>query len=118
MEMQHDFSTIESLVVQEGWSFDRLRLGQVSWATASKRFESAGGARTAVLYLRPTAEGALSVHGTYESAGEDVLAGHLRLISVKEANKVVPILAGYLQEATRRIENSWGRRVLRLRAAA
>src|SRR5690606_17600967 len=87
MEMQHDFSTIESLVVQEGWSFDRLRLGQVSWATASKRFESAGGARTAVLYLRPTAEGALSVHGTYESAGEDVLAGHLRLISVKEANK-------------------------------
>jgi len=118
MEIERELPTIAHSFEQEAWEFSRLRLGNVRWLTASKQFESAGGARTAVLYMRRTEEGGLCVSGTYESAGEDVLAGHLLVLSAEKAGEVTSLLPAYLQEVTRRIENSWGRRVLRARAAA
>lgn len=107
-------SKIHQVFMNAGWDFSRVRLGKIRWMTASKRFESAGGGRTAVLYLRQTEDGGIYVHGTYESAGEDVLSGLVRFVPAERLNRLVAILKTYLEDATRRIDNSWGRRVRRI----
>ena len=113
MDKQINVSKVAQIFAKEGWSFERLRLGETRWASATKQFDSAGGARTAILYLQKTQEGGLYLHGTYVSAGEDVLAGHLRLLSPKQVSAFDAILSAYLQDAERRINQSWGRRTLR-----
>lgn len=105
-------SKVAPTFAKQGWSFERLRLGNTRWAAASKQFDSAGGARTAIVYLQ-TQEDGLYLHGTYESAGEDVLAGHLRLLAPQQVSALDAILPAYLEETERRIEASWGRRMLR-----
>lgn len=107
-----DVSKVAPIFAKQGWSVERLRLGNTRWAAASKQFDSAGGARTAIVYLQ-TQEDGLYLHGTYESAGEDVLAGHLRLLAPQQVSALDAILPAYLEETERRIEASWGRRMLR-----
>lgn len=113
MEMQIDSSSLEELFQQQGWSFSRLRLGETRWMSANKQFDSAGGARPGIIYLRAIEAGGMSIRGTYESAGEDVLAAHIQLVPADQLGKITAIAQQYLEEAHRLIENSWGRRVLR-----
>ena len=114
MELPIDISEVAPIFMQAGWRLEHEKLGKTSWAAATKVFQSAGGARTAVLYLEPTGKGGLRLHGTYVSAGEDVLATHSETIQAKDLSSLPERLSSYLEEATRRIEKSWGRRILRL----
>lgn len=115
MELPIDISEAARILAQADWRLENEKLGPTNWAAATKVFQSAGGARTGVLYLEPTGEGGLRLRGTYVSAGEDVLATHSDTLRAEELSSLPERLSSYLEEATRRIEQSWGRRILRLR---
>ena len=115
MKLSINISEVAPIFAHAGWRLEHVKLGQTSWAAATRVFPSAGGARTAVVYLEPTGNGGIRLHGTYVSAGEDVLAAHSDMLQAEEISGLPERLSSYLEEATHRIEQSWGRRILRLR---